>query len=202
MTNLPMEPLSMNLMRPLILAKSVSSLPRPTFRPGLTRVPRWRTMMVPPGTTCPPKALKPNRCALESRPFRELPRPFLCAMDFQFPVSGFLFQIQLRPQAGGQDARRTAGETPALLFLFRRRLLGRCFSGCCFLCRTFRRFRLDFGFVFYLDRLDLLWWFCFFLREVGGGEFLAVVGDLGDADRGISLAMSTQFLVLLFAFVM
>src|SRR6185369_8111966 len=93
MTNLPMEPLSMNLMRPLILAKSVSSLPRPTYRPGLTRVPRWRTMMVPPGTTCPPKALKPNRCALESRPFRELPRPFLCAIDFQFPVSGFLFQI-------------------------------------------------------------------------------------------------------------
>ena len=39
MTNLPIEPLSRNLMRPLILAKRVSSLPRPTFRPGLTRVP-------------------------------------------------------------------------------------------------------------------------------------------------------------------
>ena len=35
MTNLPIEPLSRNLMRPLILAKRVSSLPRPTFRPGL-----------------------------------------------------------------------------------------------------------------------------------------------------------------------
>jgi hypothetical protein len=44
------------------------------------RVPRWRTMIVPPGTSCPPNALTPSRCALESRPLRELPRPFLCAM--------------------------------------------------------------------------------------------------------------------------
>src|SRR6476469_3393162 len=91
MTNLPIEPLSTNLMRPVILANKVSSLPRPTLRPGLTRVPRCRTMIVPPGTTCPPKALKPSRCALESRPFRELPKPFLCAIDFHFPVSGFKF---------------------------------------------------------------------------------------------------------------
>src|SRR5581483_6118020 len=76
-TNLPIEPRSRNLMRPLILANKVSSLPRPTFRPGFTRVPRCRTMMVPPGTTCPPNALNPRRCALESRPFRELPNPFL-----------------------------------------------------------------------------------------------------------------------------
>src|SRR6185436_5343683 len=49
-------------------------------RPGFTRVPRWRTMIVPPGTICPPNALNPSRCAFESRPFRELPNPFLCAM--------------------------------------------------------------------------------------------------------------------------
>src|ERR1039458_2146425 len=85
-TNFPIDPLSMNLMRPVILANSVSSLPRPTFSPGFTRVPRWRTMIVPPGTSCPPKALNPSRCALESRPFREVPCPFLCAIN-QFPVS-------------------------------------------------------------------------------------------------------------------
>ena len=96
----------------------------------------------------------------------------------------------------GQPARRRR-----YFFFFGAGFLGAAFFGCRFLCRTFRRLRLDFGCVFYLDRLDLLW-FCFFLREVGSGEFLAAVGDLGDADRGISLAMSAQFLVLLFAFVM
>ena len=35
-TNLPIEPLFMNLMRPVILANRVSSLPRPTFSPGFT----------------------------------------------------------------------------------------------------------------------------------------------------------------------
>ncbi len=68
-------------MRPVILAKRVSSLPRPTFSPGFTRVPRCRTMIVPPGTTCPPNALNPSRCAFESRPFREVPCPFLCAIS-------------------------------------------------------------------------------------------------------------------------
>src|SRR6476646_135456 len=67
-------------MVPVTLAKSVSSLPRPTLAPGLMRVPRWRTMMVPPGTSWPPKAFTPRRCALESRPFLELPKPFLCAI--------------------------------------------------------------------------------------------------------------------------
>src|SRR6266849_1448589 len=86
-TNFPIDPLLRNLMRPVILAKRVSSLPRPTFSPGFTRVPRWRTMIVPPGTSCPPKALKPSRCAFESRPFREVPCPFLCAIN-QFPLLG------------------------------------------------------------------------------------------------------------------
>src|ERR1035441_9652992 len=34
----------------------------------------------PPVTSSPPKAFTPRRCALESRPFFELPRPFLCAI--------------------------------------------------------------------------------------------------------------------------
>src|SRR6202521_2861514 len=94
-TNLPIEPLFRNLMRPVILAKRVSSLPRPTFRPGFTGVPRCVTMMVPPGTICPPNALNPSRCAFESRPFLEVPCPFLCAMyqlsvlDFQIPTTSF-----------------------------------------------------------------------------------------------------------------
>src|ERR1700756_3656129 len=91
-TYLPKEPRSLNLMRPVILAKRGSSLPRPTLRPGFTRVPRWRTMMVPPGTTCPPNALKPSRWELESRPFRELPNPFLCAIN-RFSVLGSQFSV-------------------------------------------------------------------------------------------------------------
>src|SRR3984893_2890940 len=65
---------------PAILAKSVSSLPRPTFSPGKNRVPRWRTRIEPPLTSCPPKRLTPRRCEFESRPLREEPCPFLCAM--------------------------------------------------------------------------------------------------------------------------
>src|ERR1043166_9175291 len=79
-TNLPRRPRSLNSTTPVTFAKSVSSLPQPTFRPGLILVPRWRTMIEPPGTSCPPKTFTPSRCALESRPFLELPKPFLCAI--------------------------------------------------------------------------------------------------------------------------
>src|SRR3954468_17024061 len=81
LTNLPIEPLSLNCTTPVTLANKVSSLPRPTFRPGLMGVPRWRTMIDPPGTSCPPKTFTPSRCAFESRPLRELPKPFLCAIN-------------------------------------------------------------------------------------------------------------------------
>src|SRR4051812_1226863 len=37
-------------------------------------------MMEPPETTSPPNRFTPSRCALESRPFLELPSPFLCAI--------------------------------------------------------------------------------------------------------------------------
>src|SRR5215210_2009928 len=62
-------------------AKSVSSPPRPTPRPGWKWVPRWRTMISPALTTWPPKRLTPRRCAFESRPLREDEAPFLCAMS-------------------------------------------------------------------------------------------------------------------------
>ena len=38
----PRLPRSVNLTRPVTLAKSVSSEPMPTLTPGLMRVPRWR----------------------------------------------------------------------------------------------------------------------------------------------------------------
>src|SRR5580658_11170161 len=80
LTNRPWRPRSRYSTTPVTLANSVSSLPQPTLSPGLILVPRWRTMIDPPGTNCPPKTFTPNRCALESRPFLELPNPFLCAI--------------------------------------------------------------------------------------------------------------------------
>src|SRR2546428_5176973 len=118
-------------MRPLTLAKRVSSLPRPTFSPGFTRVPRCRTMIVPPGTTCPPNALNPNRCELESRPFRELPNPFLCAINqLQVLVLSWLTQHAdilsvLRSQATLRSLCLGIAECTvdrSLFLLFRRRL--------------------------------------------------------------------------------
>src|SRR5919197_439678 len=52
----------------------------PAPSPGLNRVPRWRTMISPPVTFWPAKTFTPRRFALESRPLRLEPRPFLCAM--------------------------------------------------------------------------------------------------------------------------
>src|SRR5215469_741892 len=80
LTNLPIRPRSLNSTTPVTLANRVSSLPQPTLIPGLIFVPRCRTMIDPPGTSCPPKTFTPSRCALESRPFLELPKPFLCAI--------------------------------------------------------------------------------------------------------------------------
>src|SRR3954466_1304786 len=52
----------------------------PAPSPALKRVPRWRTMISPPLTVWPANTLTPRRFALESRPLRLEPRPFLCAM--------------------------------------------------------------------------------------------------------------------------
>src|SRR5579859_7900356 len=165
-------------MVPVTLAKSVSSLPRPTFAPGLMRVPRWRTMMVPPGTSCPPKAFTPRRCALESRPFLELPKPFLCAI-----TNPCLFFHGLN----------------ALLFLF-------AFGGflCCALLGSLGlglRFGLALG---RLCRSGLPFSrrLCLFRPrsgQVGSGKALAIESDLGDPYRSKRLAMSVNLLVLLFA---
>src|SRR5262245_44472447 len=78
--NFPLRPFSSNLTTPVTSAKSVSSEPRPTPEPGLNFVPRCRTRISPPRTLWPPNRLTPNRWAFESRPLRELPTPFLCAI--------------------------------------------------------------------------------------------------------------------------
>ena len=52
LTNLPMRPRSRNSTMPVTFANNVSSLPKPTFSPGLICVPRWRTMIDPPVTNC------------------------------------------------------------------------------------------------------------------------------------------------------
>src|SRR5215469_9297787 len=180
-TNLPIEPLSVNLMRPVILAKRVSSLPRPTFSPGFTRVPRCRTMIVPPGTTCPPNALKPSRCEFESRPFREVPCPFLCAISNPFSVASCQLNRCCRDQRN--------------LFLLRRFL------------RSLLRSRLLLRFFRYwlatmlLDSCLSLLGLGRFLRELGSLEALPTECDFGDAYRGESLPMTLQLLVLLFALV-
>src|SRR5688572_31495129 len=78
----PRAPWSSNFTRPSTFANSVSSLPRPTFRPGRKRRPRCRTRIDPPVTTLPSNRLTPSRCELLSRPLRDEPCPFLCAMTF------------------------------------------------------------------------------------------------------------------------
>jgi len=47
------------------------------FKPARNRRPRCRTRIEPPGTRLPSNRLTPSRCELLSRPFRELPCPFL-----------------------------------------------------------------------------------------------------------------------------
>src|SRR3990172_3368013 len=89
--NLPILPLFSNFTIPSTSAKRVSSLPRPTFFPGFHFVPRWRARIFPPTTCSPPNFLRPNLWADESRPLREEPTPFLCAMnkifDFRLPIA-------------------------------------------------------------------------------------------------------------------
>src|SRR5271154_1628002 len=52
----------------------------PTLAPATKREPRWRMMMLPALTVSPPNRFTPSRLLTLSRPFRELPCPFLCAM--------------------------------------------------------------------------------------------------------------------------
>ena len=75
-TRRPLRP-SANSTRPLTVAKIVWSRPSPVPSPGRNRVPRWRTMIEPAGTTCPAKTFTPRNFGFESRPLRLEPPPFL-----------------------------------------------------------------------------------------------------------------------------
>src|SRR6476661_3182206 len=52
----------------------------PTLAPACHLVPRWRAMMLPGMTTSPPYCFRPRRRPAESRPLREDPPAFLCAI--------------------------------------------------------------------------------------------------------------------------
>src|SRR5690606_17102313 len=52
----------------------------PTFAPGCHFVPRWRTIMLPATTRSPPNFFTPRRLDSESRPLRDDPPAFLCAI--------------------------------------------------------------------------------------------------------------------------
>src|SRR5436189_274443 len=67
----------------------------PTPSPARKREPRWRTMISPPLTVSPANVLTPRRWAFESRPLREEPSPFLCAM--LSPLLGQAFDEQRLP---------------------------------------------------------------------------------------------------------
>ena len=54
--------------------------PSPVPGPERKVMPRWRTMIEPALTSSPSPAFTPRRLPTLSRPFLELPTPFLCAM--------------------------------------------------------------------------------------------------------------------------
>src|SRR5260363_22116 len=56
----------------------------PTFLPGCMRVPRWRTIILPARIDCEPNILTPSRLDSESRPLRDEPPAFLCAIYIAF----------------------------------------------------------------------------------------------------------------------
>src|SRR6185295_4900488 len=71
----------------------------PTFAPGWNLVPRWRTRMLPASTSSAPNFLTPRRRPAVSRPLRDEPPAFLCAIA-RTPYSDC---------SGGLDARRRSG---------------------------------------------------------------------------------------------
>src|SRR3954447_25149525 len=92
---------------PARAAKIVSSLPMPAPSPARKRVPRWRTMISPPVTVWPAKTLTPRRCALESRPLRLDPSPFLCA------IFAVLLLLRRRGRAAALRLQLDAGHLDA-----------------------------------------------------------------------------------------
>src|ERR671931_785351 len=117
------SPLRRNSTRPSRSAKIVSSRPRPAPGPGRNRVPRWRTMIDPARTCWPAKTFTPSIFGFESRPLRDEPRPFLCAiLLLRLLRRGRLARRRLRLRRGLR--LRLRGRLRLLLLgLLRRRLL-------------------------------------------------------------------------------
>src|SRR4029077_4117355 len=85
------SPLARNSIVPSCVAKIVSSRPIPVPGPGRKRVPRWRTMIIPAFTSWPANIFTPSIFGFESRPLRDEPSPFLCAMSYSAFLVGFGF---------------------------------------------------------------------------------------------------------------
>src|SRR5256885_2181 len=102
---LPDRPLSSNFTKPSTRANNVSSLPLPTFLPGFHLVPRCLARIFPPTTRSPPNFFRPNRCELESRPLRDEPTPFLCAIShFRCPISDFRLMLRFQSAIGNSQS--------------------------------------------------------------------------------------------------
>src|SRR5712692_4688164 len=77
----------------------------PTRSPGWNLVPRCRTMMLPGMTISPPNFLTPSRRPALSRPLREEPPAFLCAILNLLRLHRRLRRPPApRPPAGGRCA--------------------------------------------------------------------------------------------------
>src|SRR6266853_1903848 len=77
----------------------------PTRSPGWNLVPRCRTMMLPGMTISPPNFLTPSRRPALSRPLREEPPAFLCAILNLLRLRGRLRRPPTpRSPAGGRAA--------------------------------------------------------------------------------------------------
>src|SRR5258708_8665212 len=79
----------------------------PTRSPGWNLVPRCRTMMLPGMTISPPYFLTPSRRPALSRPLREEPPAFLCAILNLLPLRWRLRRPPAPRSAAG--ARRALG---------------------------------------------------------------------------------------------
>src|SRR5687767_3943328 len=141
----------------------------PTLAPGWNLVPRWRTRMLPASTYSPPNFFTPRRRPALSRPLREEPPAFLCAMAHLLLLLDRLLCRSLLGRRLGLGAARGLRLCGGLGGGFLgRRLPGRLLGGLC-------RFLLRFG---------------------GGGGLrlgrgLAPLGqDLADADHREVLAVA------------
>src|SRR5438045_1855500 len=85
----------------------------PTLSPGCHLVPRWRTMMLPARTVSLPNFFTPRRLLSLSRPLRDEPPAFLCAMSNYFAFGDFL-DPPLAGEAFSVEAAADASSAPVL----------------------------------------------------------------------------------------